>query len=250
MPSLNLQPDATIGKDTYVDAATNYGTATYMYAGHGSARKLSAYLEFDLSSIIGIGAIIDTAVLSLYRHYYGSNVTLYVKACTSSWTELGLVLANSPTLDATKYDEHALGTGYDDWPSWNIKDLVQRIASGSLSNYGFTIQGDSVADLKEYFRTSDYTNTPYRPKLDITYHTVVNSTLESPVTNISVEAKAPSVSVDVSISCSLADIGVNALVPVVENISYATEKTFSVSRKMNFQTAERNLSFVVSDKRK
>ena len=159
----------TATKDSYVDAATNYGTLTYLYGGYGSSRKLSIYVEFDLSVISNTKALIVSAYLDLRRYVAGNNVNLFVKACTSTWEEATIVLANSPSLDGVKYDAHAVGTAGDDWVTWNITNLIQRISNGELTNYGFAIQTDATANLKESFRSKDYSNAAYRPKLTLNY---------------------------------------------------------------------------------
>ncbi len=156
-------------KDSYVDAATNYGSLTYLYGGYGSVRKLSIYVEFDLSVIANLKALIVSAYLDLRRYVAGNDVNLFVKACTSTWEEPTIILSNSPTLDGIKYDAHNVGTSGDDWVSWNITNLIQRISNGQLTNYGFVVQTDAVANLKESFRSKDYSNAAYRPKLTLNY---------------------------------------------------------------------------------
>ena len=193
-PTTSIQPDASAGKDAYVDTSTpadNFGGLTYLMCGVNSGSTYMSYLQFDLTSIV-------TEILeaSLYAYFYDSNSAVSsvvnIHKITSSWTEGGITYNSRPAHDATIIDYATLPAVTYGWYDWDISELCEQWRNGAVSNYGVNLDSSSVGYTKFY--SSDYAvDTTKRPYLEIVYRqpgptiTAPASTNESSPTNFSNE---------------------------------------------------------------
>ena len=95
MPQLDLQPDATTGKDTLIDSGnptTNYGTNVEMYIGNPvkTGTIYRSIIEFDISAIPAGSTILATSLLRLYVTVAGfASVAAHIyRLRRSDWVEL------------------------------------------------------------------------------------------------------------------------------------------------------------------
>jgi hypothetical protein len=175
MSTLNLQPDATAGKDSYIldGAPGNYGTETFLQLGNDAGTATWFYIQFDISAIVGIGATVSSAVLKLYRYAQANdgNLNQFVKYCTSSWAEGTVSGETKPSVNATKYGEGQKGYNTSAWVEFDITTLIQSLADEDFANNGFLVDSDNEDwGQRHRYYSSDYTtDTSLTPKLDITY---------------------------------------------------------------------------------
>ena len=187
-PTFDVQPDASAGKDTYIQSGSpTYarGTDTTVILG-GSSTEKHPVLQFDLSSLAG--ATIVSGTMSLYKTANSGTYTAfdgYVYRMTRAWTEgtsgFGTG-ANWNTYDGTNAwtsaggDFDATAEGYisvtntlNVFFDWDIGALVQEWVSGT-TNAGAILR--KTGDTSEAsFASSDNATASYRPKLTVVYTT-------------------------------------------------------------------------------
>ncbi len=180
--TLELQPDATKGKDTFLDqwfSTRTYGSDTLL-----SVRAVSAFnalrpmLSFDLSAI-PVGASVQKATLSLYLEQSSTDpITIDIHRIASAWEE-----------DTATWNERSTGTPWStaggDFPpnpvagttivpivgqfyEWDITALANDWISEAYANHGF-IMVVPTGSLQNGFASSDSATAANRPKLTITY---------------------------------------------------------------------------------
>jgi len=158
-------------QDTYTVADggtsddTNYNDdGTLVVRGDSAPDNAVAYLEFDLTDIIG--KTITDATLNLKRE---TALVVGVESCVkyvkTSWDETTLTANTAPTLDSTEYDDHAHTEG--DFEAWDITSLISAIADGSITDYeGLAIVATTTDGSEDSLY--DSTEAGYEPSLIIT----------------------------------------------------------------------------------
>jgi hypothetical protein len=174
--TLEIQPDATEGKDAYVneiDLDENCGDELLLYAGANLMIIQRSYLQFSLDSLPE-DAVITSARLGLY-YYYNTPVdptNIGVYPVQEAWTETGITWDNQPASAATPEDTCILpAAAINDFRYWYITDLVKGWWDGSIANYGVMLKSPSEAAYEGWtgFLSSDFMTADERPKLVITY---------------------------------------------------------------------------------
>jgi hypothetical protein len=178
-----IQPNATDGKDNYLDEASlngNYGSATNLDVVN-DPKYQRPLIQFNLSGIPQNG-IINSKVW-LYR-YAGNSVIdaeITVHRITSNWTEIGScwntydgsndwpVNNNGGDWNETIEDSTTIVAERYHWYSWDITNLTKNWKNGTFQNYGMIFL-NTDGDPSESFYSSDYSvNTSLRPKLIVDY---------------------------------------------------------------------------------
>jgi hypothetical protein len=173
MATIVIQPDATAGKDTWLNEASptiNYATETTFQAGRGAsaAAKKRVLLQFTIPEIAD-GEGVGTATLGLYCTTEDAPVSQNVTAheVTSAWEEAVATWAVAPTHNETA----EATTGVTESPPWLdfvITALARAWYRGSSTNNGVMMKGNETADnTAKTFASSDHGTASLRPKLTI-----------------------------------------------------------------------------------
>lgn len=200
---VDIQPDASTGKDAYlidsVYAGYNTGANVVITFGKGDGYTQRCLLQFDLSSIPA-GATIVSAELALYAtaKFVVQDDTYGIYRMLQAWTE-GTKSFNAPadgaswnTYDGASGWQTAGASGANDvetpnigtlllpaagavneWKIWTLDPAkVQEWLDGILTNNGLMIRS-TEAVTKNYwsFASSDNATAGNRPKLTIVYAT-------------------------------------------------------------------------------
>ncbi|MFE3853604.1 DNRLRE domain-containing protein [Streptomyces griseorubiginosus] len=177
--TLAVTTDTWLQTPDYPDSqvsSTELKSGTY----DGGSDKARSYLKFDVSKFAG-KHITDTN-LALYSYYSstcatsGSGTT--VRRITSSWSSTSVTWATRPSSTGTGAVVNTGAHGYSAsscpaaWSNWDIDAIVQAWADGS-PNYGLTVYGTDETDSTTWrrFRSANYSNSAYAPKLTVTYNT-------------------------------------------------------------------------------
>lgn len=184
--SLVLQPDATSGKDTYIDSrlnSTNFGThvdfAGIAWTNGGTPTSCRGLIEFDLTSIPST-ATITSAYLSLYSYnspYNGSHSTLngpndcVLQRITSSWNENTVTWDTQPTTTTLNQVTLATSTSsIQNYPNIDVTNMVKDMHANPSSNFGFLLKLNTESYYRRMiFGSSDNTDPNLRPKLVVNY---------------------------------------------------------------------------------
>ncbi len=168
--------------DTYISSLypnTSYNSATALKVGYYDATTgwnkalVKFYLPSDLTD--GGGGYVISANLKLYQHlqyYAGQAMPTHVGMMTKTWT--GLSTWNSLGSYAIT-DAKTISVAMNTWLDLPCADMVQKWASGIASNYGFVVYQMPATEGQTYwrqFRSSEYSDVNYRPRLVINYTTV------------------------------------------------------------------------------
>jgi hypothetical protein len=194
-PTYTFQPSTA---DSYMNqnaATTNYGTLTYMVVHAFTARADHPILKFDMTSQVAVGAIINSATLSLYYYASGGNPpagrTYWAYRLTqTAWTEAGVTW--------NKYDGTnnwaAAGGDYTTtngasvvvpaapgWMAWTVTAQVQT-AIDSVGRIAHFLMRDGTesgsTDYQAHFYTRDYAvDLTKRPKLYVDWTAIVVPTV-------------------------------------------------------------------------
>jgi hypothetical protein len=175
-----LLADATVSQ---LAPDTNYGAYPNMWvrssndAGWKNAR---VFLEFDLSGIPQ-GSKIISATFSAYAYSPPTDSRTYgLYLLDDSWDESTITWNNRPLWPGQPIavPEATVGTSAD-WVSWDVTDAIQvmlhRNTANAWANYGWEVldETESSAGTSQHqtqFRTSEYSDATYWPKLDIVYY--------------------------------------------------------------------------------
>lgn len=201
-PTLDLQPDASTGKDGYMASGFttfNNGTTIHLLVGErddgtGTNRSL---IQFNLTSIPS-NATVTSATLSLYQwHERSSNIrTFRIYRMIRAWVEgtgagsasgdgatwatyngvsnWGTAGADNTTSDRESGDSgnRSMGTG----ETVNVfKDFTMTAAaveawiSGAFANNGMLLKMDTETNDEHLFYSSDETTAANRPKFQVVY---------------------------------------------------------------------------------
>lgn len=206
MPTVNLQPNAAAGVDTFIassDAANdNFGVATILNAGHSTStgRTAKALIRFDLSSIPSDAEIVS-AILRLHCINEVSNAdhNVSVHRGLVEWFE-GDQAGGLPPSGAGSTWNHrnyqgsvgwsggaggAAGSDYAVSPTdttlitgtnadfdWDVSVDVQDFVDGSATNRGWWLIAASGSDSLKIFYSSDHSVADLRPELIVTYEQI------------------------------------------------------------------------------
>jgi len=172
-PTVTIQPDATVGVDTYVTEAylnNSYETATLIYAGTGtSSLKYRSLIKFDVS---GISGTILSAYITLVcgGEYSSTDYDVSVHRVTGEWAE-NITWNTQPTYDPVAMDTVTITATALPY-MWDVSNFYQGVIDDSFSDNGLCLIGnETISGTFKGFRSSDYTaNVSQRPKLTITYN--------------------------------------------------------------------------------
>ena len=180
-----LNPSA----DSYVNegmADSNFGSDDTIYLGKTSDGKNDyLYIRFDLSSIPSNAQIIY-AKLSIYRSDTGSNPTgktVKIYRVTEDWNESDITWNNQPNSVSVETDSATIPSGQT-WLEFNVTGDVQGFVNGSYDNYGWVIKcSDCPDDSEAWFRSKEYSEADYHPKLEIIYGSIETVTTTQTINN-------------------------------------------------------------------
>lgn len=179
-PSIHM----TILADTWVSqgSSTTQGTAGDLrsgkYSGTGAVQR--SLMKFD-SSNYADRHVLD-AKLALYNYYSPT--------CTAKETRIyalagafdnNTVWSTQPSAIPTIYGSTTESYGASgcaaNWLRMDVTTLVDRWATGALTNYGLLVRAADEADTNAWkrFYSSDYTDTSKLPSLAVTYNTYPDS---------------------------------------------------------------------------
>jgi len=162
---------------------TNYGTSTNMWvrsSSDASWKDARIFIKADLSSIPP-GAKIVSATLSLYVWSPPSDSrTHQIYLLDQTWIETTITWNNRPLWPAqpTAVPEATVGTSAG-WVSWDVKNQIQimlhRSSADVWQNRGWEIKDktEGSAGTNQHqvqFRTREYADASFRPKLEVVYY--------------------------------------------------------------------------------
>ncbi len=162
---------------------TNYGASANMWvrsSNDASWKNSRSFLEFDLSNIPP-GSKIISATFSAYAWSPPTDSRTYqLYLLDDPWDESTITWNNRPLWPGQPIvvPEATVGTSAA-WVSWDVKDAVQvmlhRNTADVWSNYGWEIidETESSAGTSQHqtqFRTREYSDSAYWPKLDVVYY--------------------------------------------------------------------------------
>ncbi len=187
--TLELQPDATGGKDTWIyewKSSWNYGADNEIWVEERFAdSSANSLLEFELGSIPA-GVKILSASLALHQNTPSLNGgTIGVHRMSTPWVEgastggtgasnWGEIESGVPWItvggdyDSTVISNTIVAASTIGWFEWEISSLVQGWVDGSYENHGLALVAE-VYGTAAHFDSSDHTDPTLRPKLTITY---------------------------------------------------------------------------------
>lgn len=187
--TLELQPDATGGKDTWIyewKSSWNYGADNEIWVEERFAdSSANSLLEFELGSIPA-GVKILSASLALHQNTPSLNGgTIGVHRMTAPWVEgtstggsgasnWGEKESGVPWItvggdyDSTVISNTIVAASTIGWFEWEIGSLVQGWVDGSYENHGLALVAE-VYGTAAHFDSSDHTDPTLHPKLTITY---------------------------------------------------------------------------------
>jgi hypothetical protein len=185
--AINTDYPGTV-EDTFTNGDENYSTNVLLsvYTWPADTIANTTIIKWDLSAI-PTDTTVTEATLYLYQTDSGGdtsydvpvhkivNVNPVISACTwntydgtNSWTG-GSDGGQGDT--AAAEDTQSLNLTNDEYKTWSVTNMVADWVSTPSSNYGMLLNSDDVAsvDSFRYFVSTEDSNTPYRPKLIVTY---------------------------------------------------------------------------------
>ena len=183
--------------DTFIDSSgptTNSSTNITLPIGESNVatQVIRTVVKFDLSSV-PTGSVIDSAVMTLYMSAFADEsdnarvVSVYrilqgvdITQCTwnsyktgSVWATAGcgnttsdredVNISDGPTQPATSVENTAL--------VFNLTPAkVKEITDGTFTNNGFLLKVATENNDLVNYKSTEHTDTIYRPKLVVTYH--------------------------------------------------------------------------------
>jgi hypothetical protein len=174
-PTVTIQPNGDIGKDTYIEAGTvgaSYPNDTTIKFGRDiNSNFFRSLIEFDISNV-PIGSVVSSAILDLQVYTGGageSNPVVY--KITQPWQE-SITWSTQPSYDSTIYGEIPATTISNGLFSFPITSLVKEWIENNIPNYGLMIEDKGISTLgsNRSAYSSDYSIAASRPKLVVTYN--------------------------------------------------------------------------------
>lgn len=202
MPTLNLQPDATTGKDTSLRQPVptrNFGISTPITVGRsgGVGTEHWSLIQFDLSSIPSVATILSatltlwviseetttdigvTANRSLVEWFEGlsDNTDPGVGENASTWNfrnangsvAWGTAGGQSGVDFAATATDTTTVTGISQYFDWDVTADVQNFVNGTYTNYGWWLRTTNTAAARKVIATSDHATASLRPELVVVY---------------------------------------------------------------------------------
>ena len=235
---------------------TNYGTNRKLEVKVSAPTKQNrSYLQFDISSIPA-GATIDSATLKLCVNKAGDAGRNYdVHRITGSWTELGIVHNNQPSVLASATATIVtLGT-VDCNQVWTVTADVAAWHGGTATNYGLRVNDQDESSETQYKQTYNSRDTnlgdAQKPKLDVNYteadsytmrHEKSTATLNGSdqVTSVTVEGTKDSHTGTKNITVNLLDASATLLATGSGTLPTAAGTPYSVAISMSPTTVKYN----------
>ena len=175
-------------EDTFTNGDQNYSTNVLLsvYTWPADTVANTTIIKWDLSAI-PTDATVTEATLYLYQVETGGdtsydvpvhkiiNVNPVISACTwstydgtNSWTG-GSDGGQGDT--AAAEDTQVVDSTNNVYKTWTVTNMVADWVATPANNYGMLLNSDDVAsvDSYRYFASTEDSNTPYRPKLIVTY---------------------------------------------------------------------------------
>jgi len=179
----------TVSPSIVADAAVserwpddNWGDLDYLRVRSSSVvgeLDCRSYIKADLSSIAP-GAKVAAASLKLYAFDPPSASRTYLCwRAVGSWNEMSITWNTIPKVDSTiGYDSTSASVGTSaGWVTWDVKNTVQKFLARELAtyepNYGWYVRDQSEGSATTYFtdfRSREYADANYRPRLEIDYY--------------------------------------------------------------------------------
>lgn len=205
-PTLELQPDATAGKDNMMEdqnPTTNYSTLEYLHLGetNGITALYRSLIQFDLSSIPA-SATVDAANLVVRLVANGNeraanNRTGRAYRLKRVWVEAESSWNNYSTGNAWQTagagganDAEAADIGSCAFSTTDVSgadktfaltaSAVQEWTSGAFANNGIKLQMDTETNDTQRVGSSDHATAANRPKLTVEYTVPATATVFVP----------------------------------------------------------------------
>ncbi|MCP4230271.1 MAG: DNRLRE domain-containing protein [bacterium] len=174
--TVTLQPGPALGKDAFVFDGlrnNNFGNnADLRVSGLSASSRYLSYIEFDgLDDYAGQGHNVTSAQFSLYLHSGSGTGTINLYIVTSAWNEGTITWNNLPSNESTAYLSESYNSS-SGWKNYNVTSAVQNWLDETNPNHGFLIRGNTGETFIAYYRSSDFSNDTYRPKLTVTSPTM------------------------------------------------------------------------------
>jgi hypothetical protein len=173
--TLTIQPDGTVGKDSYVYelGLSNHGDSTSLDAGSEDTGIYRAYLQFSLDSLPE-DVVITGARMGLLYYFINTMDTTEMGAYNvlEAWLEDVIVWNDQPDFATeAEYVANMPATYSGNFIYWYITDLVKGWYDGTIANYGVVLRAfdESAEDGRLGFYSSDSCVAAERPKLVIYY---------------------------------------------------------------------------------
>ncbi len=169
--TVTLQPDPTVGKDTYVYEeypSDNYGTADVLYFGAFPGQSAASFIEFtDLNDAQYQGATVNSAFLYIYGYSISASGQYLIGPCNAAWDEMTITWNTMVGVHETNPPAYPSAAG---WMMYGVSGWVQNWLDGTWNNNGFAIfDNDGMGHI--YAHSSDYSDTSLRPYLYLDYTT-------------------------------------------------------------------------------
>ncbi len=132
-------------------------------------------IKFDLATIPE-NAVIKEATLSLYAYdkntgtQYLNNGPKKMYPFTSSWTESSIKYSNAPKTSSTSIAS-SNNSSLKVWEDFDVTEYIKGVVEDGDDNYGFQVRHSSSSYGVKY-RSSEYSDQEYRPKLAVSYEAV------------------------------------------------------------------------------
>ncbi len=188
--TITLQPDGECGKDALLGSNVpsgenirNFGDAEELNAlawtAGGSSSNQRSLLQFDLS-FIPAGSSVTSATLSLYFNTTSTNPghstasgpnNCVLNRVTAPWDEHQVTWVSQPPVTTLHQATLPASTSNNqNYPSIDVRDLVQDMVDDPEKNYGMMLQLVTEINYRSLvFATSDHPDVSLRPKLEVTY---------------------------------------------------------------------------------
>ncbi|UCE26704.1 MAG: DNRLRE domain-containing protein [Candidatus Coatesbacteria bacterium] len=169
--ALAITVELTPTDDAYIDegdSQENYGGAPYAYIGFVGGYESRTLVLFDLSPYSGAKVTAAT-----YASFVDNldNICHDNVLCSGArfWDEYTVTWDNDPgyTTDISLNFGQPVA---DDWLSLDVTEFVENWLDGTYTNYGFYFIGLNPPRSNFSFRTKEYTDSEYHPKLTIDYY--------------------------------------------------------------------------------
>lgn len=162
--------------DTYISETSsekknNYGGDETFVIRDGVAERKHGLIMFDLSGI-PLGAIINSANLSLFTNYSIDNSTIYIHKIETSWDESTITWDDAVDIYSPVQTTSGPPNLASNYTNWTVTSDVQYFIDISNPNYGWLIKypNDNIGTNREIiFSSKENTNISQRPILYVTY---------------------------------------------------------------------------------